>query len=591
MKSFTLLLVVYTLLVQAALAQTSLGHWANAPTPPMGWNSWDHFGTTLTEAQAKTQADAMAKKLLPAGYQYFTVDIQWYEPNAQGHVYQADARLEMDEYGRLLPAVKKFPSAANDAGFKPLADYIHSLGLRFGIHLMRGIPRQAVRMNSPILGTESRATDIALVGHTCAWNPDMFGVDMTKPAAQAYYDSLFQLYASWGVDFVKVDDIARPYDDVQRAEIEAIRRAIDTCGRPMVLSLSPGDTPLARGDHVTRHANMWRISDDFWDRWEPLYAMFGRLDRWTPFRREGAWPDADMLPFGFIEFGRSTQFTQDEQRLCMTLWCLARSPLIFGGDMTKLDQFTLELLTNREVITVNQTSSHGHQLARDGDLIVWAANVPNSRDRYVGLFNAQSALGPVDLDQAKFKTSPIRGVGKPETVAVPLANARTLTLCVTDAGDGIAYDHAVWIEPKLRGPKGTLDVTTLPWTLATAGWGEPRVNRTCEDQPLTVGSVPVQGIGTHSLSLIEYELPAGYDTFEAQCALAHHGSVQFAVFVDYRREQFPERSTVTVSLDTLGLGGKASARDLWSGKDLGEFEHHFGQPIPRHGAGLYRLSP
>ncbi|HWH71286.1 MAG TPA: glycoside hydrolase family 27 protein, partial [Candidatus Sulfotelmatobacter sp.] len=365
----------------------------------MGWNSWDCFGTTITEAQAKAQADAMARELLPYGYKYFTVDIQWYEPASQGHSYKEGAPLAMDEYSRLVPAPNKFPSATNGAGFKPLADYVHSKGLKFGIHLMRGIPRQAVKLNTAILGTPSRAADIANTRSRCPWNPDMYGVDLSKPGAQDYYDSLFALYTSWGVDFVKVDDISRAYDNVQNAEIEAIRKAIDKTGHPVVLSLSPGDTPIERGEHVMNHANLWRISDDFWDRWPPLYGMFGRLDKWTQYRAEGAWPDADMLPFGIVEFTRPTRFTKGEQVTCMTLWCIARSPLIFGGDLTKLDSFTLGLLTNPEVLAVNQASSGNHQLSRQNDLVVWTAEVPDSRDRYVAFFNAQNNASPFNLSQ------------------------------------------------------------------------------------------------------------------------------------------------------------------------------------------------
>jgi alpha-galactosidase len=359
-----------------------------APSPPLGWNSWDAFGTTLNETQAKAQADAMAQKLLPHGWNIFTVDIQWYEPSAKGHDYRKDAKLAMDEFGRLLPAVEKFPSAANGAGFKPLADYVHSKGLKFGIHLMRGIPRQAVRANTPVKGTDLRAADIAVTTSTCKWNPDMFGVDATKPAGKAYYQSLFALYASWGVDFVKVDDLSRPYDAVQLAEVEAIRSAIDTCGRPMVFSTSPGETPLAQGVHVAAHANLWRISDDFWDKWPELLSQFKRLDNWTPHRAPGAWPDADMLPLGIIEFGRKTRFTPDEQRTMMTLWSIARSPLILGADMTKLDDATLALLVNHEVLAVNQHSSANRQLFRTAEgLIAWVADVPGSADKYLALFN------------------------------------------------------------------------------------------------------------------------------------------------------------------------------------------------------------
>lgn len=366
-----------------------------AKTPPMGWNSWDSFGTTLTEAQSREQADRQAKWLLPAGYIYHTVDIQWYEPNAERHWYRPGAKLAMDGYGRLLPAENRFPSAAGGKGFKPLADYVHSKGLKFAIHRMRGIPRQAVAENTPVLGTNYRARDIADTSDTCAWNPDMYGVDMTKPGAQEYYDSVFAQYAAWGVDFVKVDDIARPYTPAQLREIEAIRKAIDKTGRPIVLSLSPGDTPLSQGAHVCEYANMWRVCDDFWDRWEPLYGLFGRLDKWTEFRRTGSWPDADMLPFGVIDFGRRTKFTPEEQRTCMTLDCIARSPLIFGGDMTKLDGFTLDLLTNAAVVAVNQASENNRQLWRKGDHIAWTADVPGSDDKYLAIFNAATPGGDV----------------------------------------------------------------------------------------------------------------------------------------------------------------------------------------------------
>jgi alpha-galactosidase len=394
---FKCLVLTIALSLASVCAGAAPSHWRLAPTPPMGWNSWDCFGTTITESQVKQQADAMARLLKPFGWIYLTVDIQWYEPHSQGHDYKPGALLAMDQFSRLVPATTKFPSAANGAGFKSLADYIHAKGLKFGIHIMRGIPRQAVRRNTAILGTNARASDIANQASTCSWNPDMFGVDMNQPGAQAYYDSLFELYAAWGVDFVKVDDISRPYDDNQKAEIEGIRKAIDKTARPIVLSLSPGDTPLERGTHVMNHANMWRISDDFWDRWQPLYEMFPRLDRWTKYRAPGAWPDADMLPFGIVEFNRHSRFMQNEQVLCMTLWCIARSPLILGADMTQLDKLTLNLLTNPEVLQVNQASSGNRQLSRKDDLIVWTANVPQSRDRYVALFNAQGHDIPYDF--------------------------------------------------------------------------------------------------------------------------------------------------------------------------------------------------
>jgi alpha-galactosidase len=257
------------------------------------------------------------------------------------------------------------------------------------LHLLRGIPRQAVEQNTPILHTSLHASDIANINDVCTWNPDMYGVDMTKPGAQEYYDSVLELLASWDLDFLKVDDLSRPY---HKAEIEAIRKAIDKTNRPIVLSTSPGETPLVDGAHVALHANMWRISDDFWDEWKLLKEQFARVDGWTPFRGLGHFPDADMLPVGNIRaFDQNgwTRFTHDEQITMMTLWCIARSPLIIGGNLPKNDEFTLSLLTNDEVLAVDQNSSGNRQLFRTDDLICWVADVPNSADKYVAMFNAK----------------------------------------------------------------------------------------------------------------------------------------------------------------------------------------------------------
>ncbi len=268
-----------------------------APTPPMGWNSWDCYGTTVTEQQTKANADYMAAHLAKHGWQYIVVDIEWYEPTASGWEYQSGAKLEMDQYGRLLPAVNRFPSAAHGKGFKPLADYIHSRGLKFGVHLLRGIPRQAVAANTPILGSAAHAADIADKTDVCKWNPDMYGVNMNKPGAQAYYDSVFAQFAEWGVDFVKVDDLSRPY---HKAEIHAIREAIDKTGRPMIFSTSPGPTPLDEAADIAANANLWRISDDLWDQWSSLKDQFQRCADWAKYSGGGHYPDADMLPLGAI---------------------------------------------------------------------------------------------------------------------------------------------------------------------------------------------------------------------------------------------------------------------------------------------------
>jgi hypothetical protein len=374
---------------------------ALAPSPPMGWNSWDCYGPTVTESEVRANAEYMAKHLAPYGWRYVVVDIQWYEPNAQKHGYRQNAELVMDEYGRLQPAVNRFPSSANGRGFKPLADYVHSLGLKFGIHIMRGIPRQAVREKTKVLGTKLRASDVADTSSTCAWLDDMYGVKADTPGGRAYYDSLAKLYASWGVDYVKADDMSAytfdpetGADAARQKEMEALGAALDACGRPIVLSLSPGPASTGQVELLRSSANLWRISADFWDRWEDLERQFELVRPWAPLTGPNGWADADMLPLGRIgiraERGddRMSRLTRDEQLTLMTLWSIFRSPLMMGGDLPSTDRFTLSLLTNREVLAVNQSSTNNRELSARGDEVVWvAAPSDNGSDRYVALFN------------------------------------------------------------------------------------------------------------------------------------------------------------------------------------------------------------
>jgi hypothetical protein len=394
--------------------------WSWAKTPPMGWNSWDCFGAGVWESNVIANADYMAEHLKSHGWNVITIDIQWYEPRAHTTEYRKDAILEMDANGRLLPAPNRFPLTKDSRSFKPIADYLHAKGLRFGFHLLRGIPRQAVIENLPILGTNLRAKDVADTNSVCLWNGDMYGVDLSKPGAQEYYDSVFALMASWDLDFVKVDDLSRPY---HTAEIEAIRKAIDKSGRAIVFSTSPGATPVNEGGHVELNANMWRISDDFWDDWGALYEQFQRVNDWSPFRAPGHWPDADMLPLGHIRTWQKkeawTHFTEDEQYTLMTLWSIARSPLIMGGNMPKNDAFTLSLLTNAEVIAVNQASLNNRQVFNHTNQVAWVADVPDSRDKYLALFNASPTPTDRRGGSAGEKRLP---ASAPAMVSVPLSD-------------------------------------------------------------------------------------------------------------------------------------------------------------------------
>ena len=377
----------------------------------MGWNSWDCYGAAVTEDIVRKNAEFMAKNLKQYGWEYVVVDIQWSAPNAKSHEYDPFTELCMDEYSRLIPAENRFPSSAGGKGFAPLAEYVHSLGLKFGIHIMRGIPRQAVHRNTKIKGTDKTAREIAKTASICAWNTDMYGVDPDKEGARAYYDSIFELYASWGVDFIKCDDIARelPHEE---AELVMLSESLRSCGRNMVLSLSPGAALLEKAELYKQVSDMWRITDDFWDKWELLYAMFERAEKWCTHSGAGHWPDADMLPIGPIlqdyDAANRTKFTENEQITMLTLWSIFRSPLMIGGEMTGFDKFTMSLLTNEEILKMHKNARHSHQVWRreinGSEYILWtAANAEGGG--YFALFNAGEKDGTVKLDLADLEAA------------------------------------------------------------------------------------------------------------------------------------------------------------------------------------------
>ncbi|HZZ58608.1 MAG TPA: glycoside hydrolase family 27 protein [Opitutaceae bacterium] len=368
-----------------------------ASTPPMGWNSWDNFGLDITEEEFKRQVDYVAVHLKPYGYTYMVIDAGWYAPHLSArkddpfyYAHLTRYPTAVDVYGRWIPAVNKFPSAA-DGGFRRLAAYVHAQGLKFGLHIQRGIPWTAIQENLPIKGTPYHARDIANPADACSWWDASLGVDMSKPGAQEYYNSCYALYAGWGVDFVKVDDMSRPY---HADEITAVRIAIEKAGRSMVYSLSPGSTPIEARYHVQNNADMWRISDDFWDTWPQLKNQFPLASRWMRFGRPGHWPDLDMLPVGIVGTrdgstggGRRSRFSADELRTLMTLWCMFRSPLILGGDVTALNGFETGLVTNSELIDIDQHSSACRQVAADSDSVIYRSEQPTRHRVYVAFFN------------------------------------------------------------------------------------------------------------------------------------------------------------------------------------------------------------
>ncbi|MGD0797876.1 MAG: glycoside hydrolase family 27 protein [Acidobacteriaceae bacterium] len=423
------------LLMLAALEQNVMAQTAAAKvavTPPMGWNSWDAYGLTITEDQFRANAKVEASDLKSFGWTYAVIDEGWFLKNPQDRPHPDQLQYQIDANGRYIPVPARFPSAiapnAKDdtASFKALGDYVHSLGLKFGIHIVRGIPRVSIAANLPIAGSSFHAADAADTSDACPWDPTNWGIQ-NNAAGQAWYDSLLTQYAGWGVDLIKVDCIAsHPY---KIDEIRMIRKAIDKAGRPMVLSLSPGPTALANAGEVAAEAQMWRISDDFWDVWtkehpdrdfpQSLTAQFVNTAAWAQYAKPGNWPDADMLPIGELRPSpgngapRTTRLTPTEQQTMMTLWAMARSPLVLGANLTLLDDATLKLLTNPDVIAIDQTATRSGQVLHSGDVIAWTADLPASfpggYTSALALFNlgesqvvVDSSFEAYDLDDAVY---------------------------------------------------------------------------------------------------------------------------------------------------------------------------------------------
>jgi len=402
----------------------------------MGWNSWDAYGLTITEEQFRANVKVEANELKSFGWQYAVIDEGWFFFNPEDRPKPDTLHYAIDEYGRYVPVPARFPSVASlprgnmpaplppptppkllatidETSFKPLADWVHSQGLKFGIHIVRGIPRASVERNLPISNSAFHAIDAADISDACPWDPTNWGVK-NNAAGQAWYDSLLTQYAGWGVDLIKVDCISsHPY---KPDEIRMIRKAIDKAARPMVLSLSPGPTSLENAAEVASLAQMWRISDDFWDLWsskssnafpQSVTGQFVKAAAWSLYARPGNWPDADMLPIGELRpvpgdgQPRTTRLTPTEQRTMLTLWAMARSPLILGANLTLLDDATLKLLTNPDLILIDQTATRSGQVMHDGDIIAWTADLsPDSPDGSIALALFNTGESQVVLDSS-----------------------------------------------------------------------------------------------------------------------------------------------------------------------------------------------
>ena len=575
-----------------------------AMTPPMGWNSWDCYYSSVTEKEVLQNAQYMVDHgLVDYGWEYVVVDIRWYcnHPSLGGGWYnqRGDQEYVIDEYGRYLPSPSRFPSCMVDGkneGFKALANQLHDMGLKFGIHIMRGVPKSVVGSNYKLKGYESIPWSQVYSSTTpsCGWLGDNLTVQNNR-YGQQYYNSIMELYSDWGVDFIKVDDLSRPfYTD----EVRMIRDAIDRTGRPIVLSLSPGKTAYSNSNSCLSYANMWRMMDDLWDRWSDVNAVFSEADYWSQYTRPGNYADCDMLPLGQIsktigdpgyansDNGHWTNLTANEQYTMMTLWGICHSPLFFGGEMTDNDDFTLSLLTNSEYHQMHKYGKNAHQVLND-DLsghTVWTSTDPSTCNKYLALFNRGSnswVVGNKALYQSEVVSYTTDGHAVDVDIEWPDVS-KTLVLVVDDAGDNFNYDHGDWINPTLILRDGS--EVALTGSYKTRDYTASYFNRVYENKNVdnggkmkVLGVSYDRGFSTDANAALFFTIPDGLDVvrFRAMAAADDSGigqqnsttTLRFMVF-----DQNPLSSEQPDYIATSGLISRTGQKSCLLEGDISNAE-------------------
>ncbi|XP_074309996.1 uncharacterized protein LOC141644384 [Silene latifolia] len=386
MKLITLIIfsLLFLLLLDRVASKGSVK--AQAVTPPRGWNSYDSFCWTVSEEEFLHNAELVSQRLRSHGYEYVVVDYLWYRKKVPGAYPDSSGFDVIDEWGRMVPDPDRWPSSKGGKGFTEVAKKVHSMGLKFGIHVMRGISTQAVNAQTPILDTTKggayvegglawRANDIGIKERTCTWMSHGFmSVNTELGAGRAFLRSLYEQYAEWGVDFVKHDCVFGADLDIE--EISFVSEVLRKLSRPILYSLSPGTSVTPdMAKKVGNLVNMYRITGDDWDTWGDVAAHFDVSRDFAAANMIGSsslmgksWPDLDMLPLGWLTDPgsnegphRNSKLNIEEQKTQMTLWAMAKSPLMFGGDMRKLDDTTYKLITNPTILEINAFSSNNKE--------------------------------------------------------------------------------------------------------------------------------------------------------------------------------------------------------------------------------------
>ncbi|HXW81527.1 MAG TPA: glycoside hydrolase family 27 protein [Acidimicrobiales bacterium] len=368
-------------------------------SPAMGWSSWSFLRTDPTAAKVEAEARAMvASGLSKVGYRYVNLDDFWYIcPGSQGPA--------VDRYGRWVPNSHFPPSPNGGNGIEVVADYVHSLGLKFGLYVTPGISKQAVEKNTPILGPEGKpdgytARQIAEPSVTehnynCG---GMVGINYRARGAQDFIDSWADEFASWGVDYLKLDGVG----SFDIPDVEAWSRALRQAGRPVHLELS-NSLNINYAPVWEKYANGWRTGGDIecyscdtsgtsypLTDWANVAARFSEVAKWRPFGEPGAFNDYDSIEVGN---DGNDGLSLPERQTQLSLWALASSPLILGTDLTHLGPTDLALLEDTAVIAVDQDGVDASRVAETSTSQIFA-KTERGGDVVVGLFNTggRSAL-------------------------------------------------------------------------------------------------------------------------------------------------------------------------------------------------------
>jgi alpha-galactosidase len=401
--------------------QTSAQSIRKTTAPFQGWNSYDCYGSHINYKLTNENLDAFIQKLKPSGYEYFVLDAGWFRHYdlKPGEIWPSKgdkSHLNFDECGRLIPSEVLFPN-----GFKEIIEKAHKNGIKFGLHLMRGIPREVVKRNLPIKGTKYFARDIADVNDTCVWSRQNYGIDMDKPGAKEYYNSVVELLSGWGVDFIKYDDIVH-----KPKEINAVADAIEKSGRVIRLSISPGDDINPEYYATYQRADMIRISRDIWDLREDIQISFDQWDHMLPYADKGFWLDMDMIPFGHIRvnypatknnltagrgYDRMDYFSDAQKKSFITQRAMAASPLFMGGALTTSPKSVFELITEPNMLQCDQNGVTGKLVTRvqnySSKIDIWKTpHKTNPDEGWIGVFNRNPYLDIIKFDKKELGLNP-----------------------------------------------------------------------------------------------------------------------------------------------------------------------------------------